>query len=106
MLAPVAHAATLGITPGATSVPNGEVVSLSVVVSSDTAVNAVTASVKFSQDTLTLISASHSGSALTLWVEEPSYSNAAGTAQWSGIAPNPGVTGTKRILTLQFRAKK
>ncbi len=43
---------------------------------------------------------------MSLWAQEPSFSNINGTATFEGVAFNPGYTGSSgKIITLNFRAK-
>lgn len=102
----LASAATLSIAPASVSVPAGEVVSVSVMVSSADSINAATGLLSFPNDLVSVVGISHSSSAFTLWVQEPTYSNAQGSAEFSGIVPNPGVTGRNQVLTIQLRGKK
>jgi len=101
-----AFAATLGFTYPTLSVTQGEVFTLSVYVSSpDQAINAVSGTVNFPKDTLQVVSVSKANSVLTVWAEEPSYSNAAGTVNFAGVAPNPGFTGANgKVLFITFKA--
>jgi len=104
-------AATLGFSaPGGAQYPSvavGSTIAISVYVqSSDRAMNAMSGVVSFPQDNLELTSISKSGSIISLWVQEPSFSNAAGTASFEGIVLNPGFTGAfGKIITLNFKAK-
>ncbi len=101
-------AATLSVSPSFASVAAGDTVSATVVVSSsDQPMNAVSGSLFFSNDTLTLLSVSKAASIVTIWATEPSFSNANGSASFEGIVPNPGFRGGGgKVLTLTFRAKK
>lgn len=101
-------AAILSFTPVNTSVQVGD--SFTVVVrvsSSDQAMNAVSGTLSFSTDLLRVSSVSKTNSVLTLWVQDPSFSNANGTIDFSGVVPNPGYTGTGgQVLSMIFVAKK
>jgi hypothetical protein len=101
-------AATLQLAPASGTYAVGSMVSVSVSVrSSDQAFNAVSGTLKFSSDTLEVVSLSKSGSVVSLWVQEPSYSNAAGSVSFEGIVLNPGYKGASgKVLTVQFRVKK
>ena len=86
-----AHAATLYFSPASGSHPVGKAISVSVFVSStDQAINAVSGVVSFPKDKLEVTGLSKGGSILSLWVQEPSFSNGAGTASFEGIVLNPG----------------
>lgn len=100
----VSHAATLSLLPASGSYAAGETVVVSVAVSSNTAINAVSAVLSYSADTLELRSISKEGSIISLWVQEPSFS--AGRASVEGAILNPGYTGASgRVARLIFRAK-
>ena len=104
----VAHAATLYFTPSSGSYNIGQTFSVSVYVgSTDQSMNAVSGTVSFLPDKVELVSLSKSGSIIALWVQEPSFSNGAGTATFEGIVLNPGYTGSAgKIITLNFKAKQ
>src|SRR3989344_4849624 len=95
VFAPVlAHAATLGFSPSSGSYTVGSVVTANIYVSSaDQAMNAASGAISFPSDKLEVTSLSKTGSIFTLWVQEPSFSNSAGTVNFEGIALNPGFTG-------------
>lgn len=104
----LAHAATLYFTPSSGSHAVGQTFSVSVYTgSTDQAMNAVSGTVSFPSDKLELLSLSKTGSIVSLWVQEPSFSNGAGTATFEGIVLNPGYTGSAgKIITLTFKAKQ
>lgn len=101
-----AQAATLGTNPSSGSYTVGKTISVRVIVnSSGQSINAVAGAVTFSNDTLTLTGISKSGSIITLWAQEPTYSNSSGTASFQGVTLNGynGSSGT--VVTLTFKAK-
>ncbi|TSC57121.1 MAG: Uncharacterized protein Greene041679_430 [Parcubacteria group bacterium Greene0416_79] len=100
-------AATLSLSPSSAAVMQGETVSVNVIVASaDRAMNAASGLVSFPNDLLEVVSVSKANSIATLWVEEPSFSNAIGTVSFEGVVLNPGFTGAAgRILTISFRGK-
>src|SRR3989338_2384243 len=100
------QAATLELSPASNSMQAGQNITLTIVAQSSEAINAVTSSLSFPADLLSVVSISKAGSGLTLWVQEPKYSNAAGTIDFRGIVPDPGISGRTRILVVQFHAKK
>ncbi|MEK7511051.1 MAG: cohesin domain-containing protein [Patescibacteria group bacterium] len=68
--------------------------------------NAVSAHIVFPPDKLSLVSVSKTGSIITLWAQEPTYSNTAGTVSFEGVVPNPGYAGQGGMLvTLSFRVR-
>ncbi len=105
-ITPKAHAAKLDVVPTFGSVHVGDNVKLRIVLSSsDQSANAMSGTVSFSSNLLTLNSISKSDSIVSLWPVEPSYSNSAGTVNFEGVILN-GYTGSSgTVLTLFFKAK-
>ncbi|OHB22076.1 MAG: hypothetical protein A3J67_00160 [Parcubacteria group bacterium RIFCSPHIGHO2_02_FULL_48_10b] len=103
-----AEAATLYFSPATGSYTVGKSFPVSVIVSSpDRAMNAAAGVVLFPKDKLEVASISKTGSIMSLWVQEPSFSNAAGTVNLEGIVLNPGFTGAVgKVLIINFRAKQ
>lgn len=100
-------AATLEVWPEQAVVEAGEVFSVRVLVSSDQPLNAVAGTLSFPTDLLSATSISKANSVVSIWVQEPSFSNAAGTVTFSGGVPNPGYAGdARRVITIEFRAKQ
>ncbi|MEO5646656.1 MAG: cohesin domain-containing protein [Candidatus Paceibacterota bacterium] len=98
-------AATLSISPASGSYTVGKTFTARVLVGSGgQSINAVSGDVSFSSDTLTLTGISKSG-VVTLWAQNPTYSNASGTASFQGVILNgySGSGGT--VVTLTFKAK-
>ena len=102
-----AEAAILNFSPPSGAYTIGNTFSVSVFVSSvDQAMNAASGAVSFLADKLEVISLSKTGSIFTLWVQEPSFSNTAGTINFEGIVLNPGFTGSAgKAITINFKAK-
>ena len=105
--ASAAQAATLYFSPSSGSHAVGTTLSVSVYVSSaDQAMNAASGIITFPQDKLEVTSLSKTGSIFSLWVQEPSFSNSAGTVNFEGIALNPGFKGTSgKFITANFKVK-
>ncbi len=105
--AKAASAASLYFSPSSGSYTVGGTLSVSVNVSSaDQAMNAASGVISFPQDKLEVTSLSKNSSIFTLWVQEPSFSNSAGTVNFEGIVLNPGFTGTAgKIITVNFKVK-
>lgn len=103
----VAFAASLSFSPSGGSYTVGSSFTVAISVGSGgQAVNAVSGTVNFPADKLEVISTSKSQSILSLWVQEPSYSNSVGTVNFEGIILNPGYSGNSgRILSVTFRVK-
>lgn len=104
----LAHAATISLLPANGNVVTGQAISVGVVVSTpDQAMNAASGVISFPPDLLEVTSISKGGSVVGLWVQEPSFSNVAGTVNFEGVVLNPGFTGANgRVLSVNFRAKK
>ncbi|HEB13485.1 MAG TPA: hypothetical protein ENI13_00720 [candidate division CPR3 bacterium] len=103
----VVQAAALYISPSSGSHSVGSTFSINVYVSSnDQAMNAASGVLSFPQDKLEMTSISKSASIMSLWVEDPSFSNILGTATFEGIVLNPGFTGAAgKIVSVSFRVK-
>lgn len=103
-----AHAATLGLTPSATHVTAGDIVNVTVYVNTaGKAINTSNATIQFPSNILQVMSLSKTSSIFSLWVEDPTFSNSAGTISFDGGVPNPGYTGSHgAVLTATFLAKK
>lgn len=104
----VSSAASLVVSPRAGTFEAGSTFSVAIIVdTSDAAFNAVSGRLAYPADMLEAISISKSQSAISLWVQEPAFSNAAGNVSFEGIVLNPGYKGSNgKVITVQFRAKK
>jgi hypothetical protein len=102
-----ARAANLYFSPSSGSFNIGEPFSVGVYVSStDQAMNAASANISFPQDKLEVISLSKTGTIFNLWVQEPIFSNSAGTITFEGIVLNPGFTGSAgKLINISFKTK-
>jgi hypothetical protein len=102
-----ARAASLYLSPSAATYRVGETFQVSMFVSSaDQAMNACESAISFSTDKLEVISVSTKNSIFSLMVENPTFSNANGVVNFSGIVLNPGYTGKSgRLVTINFKAK-
>jgi hypothetical protein len=102
-----ASAATLYFSPSSGNQTAGNILNVNVVVNTQgKAINNADANIRFPTNLLEVVSVSKSGSIFTLWVEEPRFSNVAGTISLNGGLPTPGYTGTAgRIVTITFRLK-
>lgn len=101
-------AATIHFSPAAGDLDVGNILNVSILVNTQgQAINNADAVINFPKDLLEVVSLSKSGSIFSLWVEEPSYSNGAGTVSFNGGVPNPGFNGgTGKMLGVVFRVKK
>ncbi|MBI3888446.1 hypothetical protein HY311_01490 [Candidatus Nomurabacteria bacterium] len=102
-----AKAATLSFSPVLDSYAIGSTFSVNIYVgSSDQSMNAVSGVISFPWDKLQVISISKTGSVLSLWAEEPSFSNSLGTVNFEGIVLNPGFSGAQgKVLSITFKTK-
>ncbi|HEU0051369.1 MAG TPA: hypothetical protein VFQ60_04940, partial [Patescibacteria group bacterium] len=100
------HAASFYLSPSASSYTIRQNFSINVMVSSaDQALNAFSGTVSFPSDKLSISSISKSGTIVSLWVQEPSFSNSAGTLHFEGMVLNPGYKGNAgKVLTINFSA--
>lgn len=100
-------AASLYLSPATGSYNVGQSFSVSVYVSSaDQAMNAVSGVISFPSDKLEVTSLSKNVSIFSLWVQEPTFSNSAGTVTFEGIVLNPGFTGSAgKIISVNFKTK-
>ena len=68
--------------------------------------NAVQGEVSFPTNDLEVLSISQSNSIISLWVQNPTFSNQDGTIDFGGVSPNPGFQGNNgNVVTIQFEAK-
>lgn len=99
------HAASLLFTP-----PKGEcsvnaTCAVSISVSAQETINAVSGTVSFPTPLMEVESISRSNSIFDLWAKNPSFSNSKGTISFEGVILNPGFIGKGTILTVTFRPK-
>lgn len=102
------QAATSYFSPSSGNITAGNIITVNVLVNTEgVTINNAEATVNFPSGLLEIVSVSKSGSIFSLWVEEPKFSNSAGTLSFNGGVPTPGFTGTAgKILSVVFRAKK
>ena len=75
--------------------------------SSDKAINSAEGVIAFPTDILSVESISLGGSIFSIWVEQPSFSNSAGSILFDGGVPNPGFAGNSgAVIRITFRTKK
>ena len=98
---------TLLLTPSSGSYKLGEVFSiLDSINTGGESINASTGQINFDNSKLQVVSLGYSQSIFTLWTEEPSFSNPAGSIKFSGGVPNPGFTGASGgVLRITFKVK-
>jgi hypothetical protein len=84
----------------------GDIISAKIIVNSDIPINAVSAHISYPVDKLAISSISKSGSIISLWAKEPSFSNVNGTAILEGIILNGYSGNYGNIVTVNFRTKQ
>ncbi len=101
-------AATLSISPATGRFTTQNNFTVSVEVNTNQAINGVEAVLNFPTNKLEVVGVSKSHSIMSLWVQEPSFSNGGqiGVVQFSAIKLNPGYTGSKgNVVDILFRVK-
>ncbi len=101
-------AATLSISPATGNFSTPNTITVSIEVNTSQAINGVEGVLEFPTSKLELVSFSKSRSMMSLWVQEPSFSNSGqtGVLQFSAIKLNPGFVGSRgKVLDLVFRVK-
>lgn len=106
--APVVDAATLSLSPASSNVATGNIFTVKISVNTLGAfINNAEATLQFPTDLLEVVSITKSSSIFSLWVEDPSYSNTAGTISFNGGVANPGYNGNNgTVASVTFKAKK
>lgn len=101
-------AATLSFSPATETVSVGQTFSVSINVSSpDQSMNAASGDIAFPSNELRVVSISKTNSVMNLWVQDPTFTNAAtgGDINFQGVSLNPGFQGASgNIITIVFRA--
>lgn len=102
----IAFGASLSVSPSNFVVEAGNRISVKVVVSSDSSINAVSGNLLVPPGFFEIESISKASSVLNFWVTEPSFTKSSGTARFEGVALN-GFTGSSGgIVTLNLKALK
>lgn len=103
-----ADAATLQVSPSTATISAGSTATFSVIVNSEgVAVNNAEGTISFPTDTFEIVSISKAGSAFSLWIEEPTYSNTNGTITFNGGVPTPGFNGSfGKVISFVVKGKK
>jgi len=74
--------------------------------SGDQAINATDGTLIFDPNKLEVVSISKTGSVLSLWVQDPTFSNVNGLINFAGGKPSPGYSGAAgSIIYINFKAK-
>lgn len=100
-------AATLGVSPATNTYTVGDRATITVYVSSDTSVNAVSGVLKIPTDIFSVVSVSKSSSFLSFWVTDPVYHDSDGSIHFEGVSPGAGYSGSHgTVITVTLRAKQ
>jgi hypothetical protein len=102
----VTFAANLGVSPSSVTTKVGKTFTVDLVVNNNIdAINAAAIHLTYPADALSVVSVSKAGSFISLWAEEPTYSNEKGTLDLEGVALNPGFNkATGKVLSVTFKA--
>jgi hypothetical protein len=101
-------ATTMYVSPASGSFAPGASFTVGVYIStpSDKPANAISSTVSFPTNLLEVSSVSTAGSIVTLWVANPTYSNANGSVHFEGVIVNPGYNGNAgKLVSITFKAK-
>lgn len=103
----ISYGANLRLSPSSGDYNIGQNFSVDVLVSNNVDnINGASAVVTFPSDLLEVRSVSKSGSILTIWAEEPTFSNSQGKVSMEGVLLNPGFSDQQgKVVTINFRAK-
>ena len=105
----IASAAGLYFSPSQGTFYKNENFSVSILVNSEEAINAVQGVMSFPTEYFEVVSVkSNTNSIIDLWVRKPSFSNASphGNVQFEGVVLNPGFVGSSgRVMEVVFRVK-
>lgn len=101
-----ASAAELSFSPASGAYGAGKEFSVKVLVNPGVdSVNAADGQISYDKDVLSVSSVTKDGSAFSLWTADPSFSNSAGTIDFSGGTPTAfSKSGT--VITIKFKGKK
>lgn len=102
------YAANISLSPSSFTTKVGKTFTVDVLVTNNLdAINAVSGVLSFPQDALQVVSLSKSGSFITMWADEPAFSNTQGTASFEGVALNPGFSkASGKVISFTFKAKQ
>ena len=103
-----AEAATLSVSPATGNFSTQNTITVSLEVNTNQAINGVEGVLEFPTSKLELLRFSKSRSIMSMWVQEPSFSNGGqtGVFQFSAIKLNPGFVGSRgNVVDVVFREK-
>ncbi len=100
------HAANISFSPSTGTVGTSGFTVDVYVTNNTQPINAVSGVVAFPADQLSVASISKTGSIISIWAEEPSFSNTAGSVRFEGVILNPGFSGIQgKVLSIRFAKK-
>ncbi len=104
IISTTAHAASLALSPSTGVYTANGIFTVNVLVNTNgKPVNAADGVLSFDTSKMSVVSVNRSGSIFNLWVTEPTFSNSAGTVNFSGGLPS-GYTGKSgKIMSVTFR---
>jgi hypothetical protein len=107
LLPALAHGASLSFSPSSGTYEPGTNIKVGVYADSEgVSLNAISGVVSFQSSNLEVVSISKSQSVISLWVQEPSFSNTEGAVRFEGIVLNPGYSGARgKVLDITFAVK-
>lgn len=97
-------AATLSFSPVSSTVELGDTITVRVMVSSGSSINAISGVALIPTSLFSIESVSKSGSVLNFWVSEPNFSKGAGSLSFEGVALGGFSGGTGSVVTVVLRA--
>ena len=101
-----AHAADLSLTPSNATFEVGDTITLQVVASSNSSLNAISGAIQFPTSIFSIESVSKSNSVLSFWVTEPSLSKTMGVVNFEGVALSGYIGGSGNVVTIKVKALK
>ncbi len=104
LLPMLSYAANLSIEPNNKTYEVGDRVMVRINVSADQSINAISGSIVFPKDKLSVENISKSGSILDFWVAEPSFSNLEGSLRFEGVSLSGFTGNVGNVLLIYFKA--
>lgn len=97
-------AATLSVSPASGTYTVGDIITIRVIASSNSPLNAVSSSLAFPSSIFSIQSVSKNNSILNFWVAEPGFSRSAGTVQFEGVSLSGYQGNSGTVVTIALRA--
>lgn len=99
-------ASTLDLTSSSLNYKVGDTIYIKAIVKSDSSINAISSKISYSKDFVSLSSISKAGSIISLWAQEPKFSNNTGVASLEGVILSGYSGNYGDVVTLVFKANK